>query len=97
MSRDQVLHLLHLALPELRKAYGVKELSLFGSVARDEASPGSDVDILAAFSVPLTLTAYMGLKADLENRLGAAVDLVTPGAIKPRLLASIEGDLLRVS
>ena len=97
MSRDQVLALLHQALPELREKYGLRDLSLFGSVARDEAGPGSDVDLLATYAGPLTLQSFMGLKAELEDRLGAHVDLVTPGALKPRLRAAIERDLLRVS
>ena len=97
MSRDQILALLRQALPELRAKYGLRDLSLFGSVARDEAGAGSDVDVLATYAGPLTLHAFMGLKADLENRLGMPVDLVTPGALKPRLRAAIERDLLRVS
>lgn len=97
MSRDQILALLRQALPELRAKYGLRDLSLFGSVARDEAGPGSDVDVLATYAGPLTLHAFMGLKADLERRLGTPVDLVTPGALKPRLRAAIERDLLRVS
>jgi predicted nucleotidyltransferase len=55
------------------------------------------VDVLARYAGPVNLRAYMGLKADLEARLGMPVDLVTPAALKPRLLAAIEPDLLRVS
>ena len=97
MSRDQVLSLLRQALPELRTKYGLQDLSIFGSVARDEARPGSDVDLLATYKGPLTLHAFMGLKSELERRLGVKVDLVTPGALKPRLRQAIERDLLRVS
>jgi predicted nucleotidyltransferase len=97
MSRDQILALLSKALPELKAKHGVAELAIFGSVARDEAEPCSDVDVLARYAGPVNLRAYMGLKADLEARLGMPVDLVTPAALKPRLLAAIEPDLLRVS
>ena len=97
MSRDQILALLRQALPDLRAKHGVAELAIFGSVARDEAMPGSDVDVLASYTGPVKLRAYMGLKADLEACLGMPVDLVTPAALKPRLRAAIEPDLLRVS
>lgn len=97
MSRDQILASLRQALPELRSRYGLKDLSLFGSVARDEAGPQSDVDVLVTYAEPVTLRAFMGLKTELERRLGMPVDLLTPGAIKSRLRAAIERDLLRVS
>lgn len=49
MSRDEVLALLRLALPDLQQRFGVQDLAVFGSVARNEAGPGSDVDILVEF------------------------------------------------
>ena len=97
MSRDQILALLSQALPELKAKYGLAGLSVFGSAARDEAGAGSDVDILAEYAGPVSLRAFMGLKTDLEGRLGVPVDLVTPAALKPRLRAAIQRDLLRVS
>ncbi len=97
MSREQILALLSQALPDLRAKHGVAELAIFGSIARDEARAGSDVDVLASYAGPVNLRAFMGLKADLEARLGMPVDLVTPAALKPRLRAAIEPDLLRVS
>lgn len=97
MTRDQILALLCQALPDLKAKHGVAELAIFGSVTRGEAREGSDVDLLASYSGTVSLRAYMGLKADLEARLGMPVDLVTPAALKPRLRAAIGPDLLRVS
>ncbi len=56
---------------------GVKSLALFGSVARDEASADSDVDMLVEFEGPATFAQYMDLKFFLEDLLGCPVDLVT--------------------
>ena len=68
---------------------GVKSLALFGSAARGEAGPESDVDLLIEFSRPVGLFHFMEVKESLEKILGCRVDLVTPGALKPQLRKSI--------
>lgn len=75
--------------------YSVKSLALFGSAARDELRKRSDVDILVQFDSP-TWNNYIGLKFYLQELLGRKVDLVTPNALKPATLPSIEKDLLYV-
>ena len=77
------------------KRYGVKSLALFGSAARDQLRKRSDVDILVQFD-RATWANYIGLKFYLQDLLGREVDLVTPKAIKPATLPSIEKDLLYV-
>ena len=59
------------------KAAGILHLRLFGSVARDEASSISDVDLLADFdqSKRITLITVVSLQSRLSNMLGARVDL----------------------
>lgn len=84
MERSQVLELLHDHMAELT-GMGVQSLALFGSVARDEATPTSDVDPLIEFSVPVGLFEYFTVRERLEEILGARVDLVTPGGLKPRI------------
>lgn len=84
MERCQVLELLHDHMAELN-GMGVQSLALFGSVARDEATPTSDVDPLIEFSVPVGLFEYFTVRERLEEILGARVDLVTPGGLKPRI------------
>ena len=76
---------------------GVASLALFGSAARDQLEPSSDIDILVQFADRPSFDAFMDVKLDLETRLGRRVDLVTPGAVKPRLAALIEQDLLHVA
>jgi hypothetical protein len=77
--------------------FGVKSLGLFGSVARNEAGPESDLDLVVEFDGPGTYDRYIGLKMLLEDVLGCSVDLVTSRAIKPRMRPYIERDTVRVA
>lgn len=83
-------------LPELKARFGVAELALFGSVARDEAREGSDVDVLVTFASPPSFRDFMELKFLLEERLGAKVDLVTRAGLKPRVRPHVEREAVRV-
>jgi len=58
MKQDALLQILKQENAELEKKFGVKSLLLFGSVARDEATPASDVDLLVEFNRPV---GYFGL------------------------------------
>lgn len=97
MSKEQILSLLAGRREDVRVKFGVKELGVFGSAARDDMRIDSDVDILVEFQGPATFDKYMDLKAYLETLLGTAVDLVTKEALKPRLRPLIEKDLVRVA
>lgn len=77
--------------------FGVKTLAYFGSIARDEARPDSDVDILVEFGEPVTFRRFMRLKFWLEDLLHCRVDLVTRAALKPRLRPSIEREAIYVT
>ena len=70
--------------------FGVKSLALFGSVVRDKARSGSDVDILVEFEGTATFDRYMELEFFLEDLLGCPVDLVTRKALRPRLRPYVE-------
>lgn len=96
MRRDEALAVLAAHRQELERL-GVRSLALFGSVARDEAGPDSDVDLLVEFEGPATFAGYMDLKDLLEAVLARPVDLTTGQALKPALKRRIEGELLRVS
>ena len=97
MRRDDVIRILKKHRSELRRQYGVKLLSLFGSVARDEARPDSDVDLLVEFDRPVGLFAFIGLKQRLESLLGCKVDLGTPGSLKPRLKEIVLREAIHVT
>ncbi len=96
MERETVLRVLAAHRDELRRRFGVRSLAVFGSVARGEAHPGSDVDILVDFLGRGTFDAYMDLKFFLEDLLGCQVDLVTRKALKPRWRHRIEAEAIEV-
>ena len=97
MNRQQVIQILHEAIPGIRQRFGAQDLAIFGSVARDEAGPGSDIDVLVTFEGRTRFRAFMGLQFELEAILGTRVDLVTPKAMKPTLRPHIERDLIHVA
>lgn len=97
MKRDAATAILSGCAAELREKFGITELSLFGSIARDEASETSHIDLLVSFAVTPSFTAFMDLKYELEERLGARVDLVTRAGLKPRVRPHVEREALRVA
>jgi predicted nucleotidyltransferase len=92
---ETILETLKAHLPELREM-GVKDLYVFGSVARGESDP-HDVDVLVDFSTIPGLVRFIQLKEHVESILGVPVDLVTRRACSPRLLRNIEKDLRHVA
>lgn len=72
-------------LAELCRQYSVQELSLFGSMARGDNRPDSDIDILVVFqpNAPIGLIEYAGLMEDLSELMGRKVDLVSKKYLKP--------------
>ncbi|HLH26920.1 MAG TPA: nucleotidyltransferase family protein [Chloroflexota bacterium] len=84
MRRNEALAALDARRSEIEQ-FGVKTLALFGSVARDEAGPESDVDILVEFDRAIGLFGFVRLKDYLEQVLGCPVDLVTPDALRPQM------------
>jgi predicted nucleotidyltransferase/DNA-binding XRE family transcriptional regulator len=75
-------------------AYGVSNLRVFGSVARGEDRPGSDVDLLADFPPGLSLFGLSRLEADLEDILGTRVDLIPAADLKPGVRERAGSDLI---
>ena len=96
MNRDEVLALLRAHKPVLMERFGVTALALFGSFARDQASDGSDVDILVRFTGPATSRSYFGVQFYIEDLLGRRVDLVTDKALRPQFRPYVEQEALDV-
>jgi uncharacterized protein len=92
MSRNEVLATLRTHAGELRKL-GVRDLALFGSTARDECGPASDLDFLVRLDRK-TFDSYMDVKFFLEDLFGRKVDLVLEDGLKPRIRESIAKDLV---
>ena len=97
MRRSEVVEKLEQQATALRSRFRVRQLSLFGSHARDDARESSDVDVLVEFEGAATFDGYMELKFFLEDLLGSPVDLVTSKAVRPELRSHIEKDAIRVT
>ena len=81
---------------ELEK-FAVKSVAVFGSAARDEMGPQSDIDLLVEFKRPIGLFAFLDLKQYLEGLLKRQVDLTTPEALKPQLREQILSEAVRAA
>lgn len=91
------------ALDELRRRveppmrrHGVLRASVFGSVARGEDLPTSDIDFLVEFNEGCSLLDLVGLRLDLADVLGREVDVATPGSLHPMLRERILADSIPV-
>ncbi len=78
--------------PVLRK-HDVSFVGLFGSRARGEERPDSDVDLLVRFHGQKGLFELIGLEQDLSETLKLKVDVVTEGALCPELKSEVDKDL----
>ena len=96
MRRDEALRILREHTAKLH-GMGIRSLSLFGSVARDEAGPESDVDVLVEFAEPETFATYMDAKLYLEDLFGRRVDLVTQSGLRERIWPYVERERIRVA
>ena len=81
MRRDDVLRILSEHRADIAR-FGVRSIAIFGSVARDEAGPESDVDALIEVNRPFGYFAFFALEEYLEGILGRPVDLFTPGSLR---------------
>ena len=93
MKRDEVLRIVATHREQLEKL-GVKSLSLFGSVARDEARLDSDVDFLVEFEHQGGLFQLLRVKHYLEDILGCSVDLGTQNSLKEHLREPVLKDVI---
>ena len=84
-SRDAVCARLRAIEAELRERNGVESLALFGSIARDDGSAGSDVDVLVHVCRPaLSHFDLVAIKHVLEDHLGRSVDVMDAARLRPR-------------
>lgn len=97
MKREKALKILSSHRAVMERQFHVKSLALFGSTARDEAGPKSDVDLLVAFHQPPGFDGYMALKWYIEELLKAPVDLVMDGALRPEARPIVEAEAVHVA
>jgi len=93
---DDILTTLRTALPELRQRWPIRSLALFGSVARGDAGPASDLDVLVEFERPVTLSAFLALEDELAGLTGRRIDLVSAAALKPHIGRRVRAEAVTV-
>jgi len=94
MNRESALKMLQENIEEIKK-FGVKSIGIFGSVARNEASEKSDLDVLVEYHEnSLNLDSYMDLKYFLQHLFKCSVDLVTKSSVKPYLKDKIMQEVI---
>jgi len=79
---------------DLAERHGVQILGVFGSVARGEDRPDSDVDLLVQFPDQMSLFAVASIQNELEELLGAPVDLIPAAGLKNGVRPAVEADLV---
>jgi len=95
-SREDIILSLKKIKGEVAIDYSVKTIGIFGSVARDEQTDQSDIDLLVEFSKPVGFVTFMRLENFLSERLGKHVDLVTPDSLKPIIRQDILSEVIYV-
>ena len=88
-EKELILQKLSSLKTQLSQNYHVTSLALFGSMARDEATEKSDIDVLVDFSLTPDLLTFIELEEKLKNALGKNVDLVPKRKLRAELSQSI--------
>lgn len=79
----------------LGKKYPIRSLAFFGSYAREEQHPNSDLDVLVEFDGKIGIE-FIDFAEELQNLLGLPIDLVSKNGIKPKYFQAIKDDLIYV-
>jgi hypothetical protein len=95
-SQQDILASLKNLKREVAQEYSVKTIGVFGSVARDEQTLQSDIDLLVEFSKPVGFITFMRLENFLSERLGKQVDLVTSDSLKPLIRQDVLSEVIYV-
>ncbi|MCX6698473.1 MAG: nucleotidyltransferase family protein [Methanomicrobiales archaeon] len=95
-TRQDILSSLKKIKREVEQEYSVKTIGVFGSVARDEQTGKSDIDLLVEFSKPVGFVTFMRLENFLSERLGNPVDLVTSDSLKPVIRQDVLSEVIYV-
>jgi predicted nucleotidyltransferase len=89
MGIEEVLKDKRLDIINLAEKYGVRNMRVFGSVARGTAGPESDVDFLVQLDPGVTLMKHAALIRELEQLLGRRVDVVSDRGLRERIKARV--------
>ena len=89
MSRQYIIQ----TIVNYLKNQGVKEIGIFGSFARDQEKPDSDIDVLVEYRRGTTLFDIVKIKQELSALIGKQIDLVSKAAVRPAIMKNILKDL----
>jgi len=89
MSREEI----EATVISVLAGYGARKIGLFGSYARGEQRPDSDLDLLVDFSDRKSLLTLVRIERELSESLGIKVDLLTEQAISPYLIDRVKSEL----
>ena len=95
-KKEEIISVLKERRSDLMQKYHITRIGIFGSVIRDEAGPGSDIDILVDFSDDASLLDHSGLKIYLERVFSESVDVVPERAIRAELRIPILSDVVYI-
>jgi len=89
MNREEILE----KIVQVLKDQGARKIAIFGSYARREESPGSDIDVIVEFSGRKSLLELVRIERELTEALGIKVDLLTEKSISPYLVDIIRKEM----
>ena len=94
--KSEVLQYIKENKERFKKEYGIKNIWLFGSVARGEDTPSSDIDLMVEFDNEkiITMFTYMSFVKEMENKFKRKVDVATKEMIKPRIWEYMKRDMI---
>ena len=95
LTLETIIALLRKHKPELQRKYPLSQIGVFGSYARGEATPESDVDIAVDIQGVMGLN-FVAMADEIEALFGIPTDVVPKRAIKPEYLANVEKDIVYV-
>ncbi len=94
--QNNINHIKRAVLPVLRK-YGIHSASIVGSVARNESTNESDLDIVVEIPGKISLLTFSKIKIELEETINRKVDLIERSALKPALKKQLLKDEIKIS
>jgi predicted nucleotidyltransferase len=96
MKREKTIDLFSRNRKSWSERFRVRDIGIFGSVARNEDHPESDLDVLVRFDGPANFANFMDLKLEMEDLTGRRVDLVTHKGLRPEIRDRILGEVVHV-
>lgn len=89
MSQEEIRN----KITSILKSRGAEYVAVFGSVARNEARPDSDIDVLVRFNQDISLLDHIGIAYELEDAIGQKVDLITERSLSKFVIPNVKKDL----